>query len=135
MDFSVTYAHLSDEVAVVRVVGTVDVHRAPRVREVLTGRVDHGRNLVIVDMRQTASLDATGLGVLVGCQKRVRARRGALVVVTRQEGVLRQFRSTGMARVLPVRPTVAQAVAELARVRPGILLHPLDPDGESVQML
>ena len=135
MDFSVSYAQLSAEVAVVRIVGEVDVYRAPRVREVLGGRVDHGQHLVIVDMRETDALDATGLGVLVACQKRVRAQRGALVVVTRQEGVLRQFRSTGMARVLPVRPTVAQAVAELARVRPAILLHPLELDGESVQVL
>ncbi|QMU71015.1 STAS domain-containing protein [Streptacidiphilus sp. P02-A3a] len=133
MDFSVTHAQLSAEVAVVRVVGEVDVYRAPRLREVLNGRVDHGQYLVIVDLRPTTALDPTGLGVLVACRKRVRAQRGALVVVTQQEAVLRRFRSTGLSRVLPIRPTVAQAVAELARIRPGILLRPLDTDDESLQ--
>jgi anti-sigma B factor antagonist len=138
MDFSVSYAYLSDDVAVVSVAGEVDVYRAPRVRAVLTERIDRGSRLVVVDLRQTTALDATGLGVLVGGHKRVRARRGALVVVTRQDRVLRQFRSTGLTRVLPVRPTLDQALAELARTRPDLLPHdllphPLDADGESVQ--
>jgi len=135
VDFSISYAHLSEEVAVVSVIGEVDVYRSPSVRAALTRRIDCGQDLVIADLRQTAALDATGLGVLVGCHKRLRARSGALVVVTQQESVLRRFRTTGLVRVLLVRPTVAQAVAELARTRPGILLRPLDADGESVQVV
>ena len=137
MDFSVSYALLSDGAAVVSIVGAVDVQRAPGLRKALIGRIDQGSSLMVVDMRRTTALDATGLGVLVCCLKRVRARHGGLVVVTRQECVLRQFRSTGLTRVLPVRPTVTQALAELARTRPGILLRPLglppDADGESAQ--
>ena len=136
MDFRVSYTHLSDEVVVVSVAGEVDVYRAPRLREALNGRIGHGSSLVLVDLRQTTALDATGLGVLVGCLKRVRARRGALVVVTQQDCVLRQFRSTGLTRVLPVSPTVAQALAELTRIRPGLVLRPLDSgsDDESAQV-
>ena len=128
------YTHLGDGAAVVRVVGEVGVRRAAGLRAVLAGRVDHGRILLIVDMEQTARLDTTALGVLVSCRKRVRAQGGELLVVTRQEGVLRQFRRTGLTRVLPVRATLAQAVAELALIRPGLLPRPLDADGESVQV-
>ena len=132
MDFSVTYEHLSDGITVVKVVGEVDVLRAPRLREVLVALVERRRVLLAVDLGRTVSVDSTGLGVLVGSLKRVRAQRGGLVIVTQQARVLGQFRDSGLSRVFLIRPSVAQAVEVLAGIRTGRTERPRDPDGRPV---
>lgn len=132
MEFSVTYEHLSGGITVVQVVGEVDVRRAPRLREVLVALVERRRVLLAVDLGRTVSVDSTGLGVLVGSLKRVRAQRGGLVVVTRQDRVLGQFRASGLSRVFLIRPSVAQAVEVLAGIGPGRGERPRGPDGRPV---
>ena len=47
-------------------------------------------------------LDSTGLGVLVGGLKRVRAHEGTLRLVCTQERILKIFRITGLTKVFPI---------------------------------
>ncbi len=96
---------------VIAVGGEIDVYTAPKLREQIVQLVDEGRFHLVVDMEQVDFLDSTGLGVLVGGLKRVRAHDGSLRLVCTQERILKIFRITGLTKVFPVHATVAEAVA------------------------
>ena len=99
------------EHAVLEVGGEVDVYTAPRLRERLVELVDGGARNVVVDLGRVDFLDSTGLGVLVGGLKRVRAHDGSLHLVCTQEKILKVFRITGLTKVFPIHATVDEAVA------------------------
>ncbi len=62
-------------------------------------------------MDKVGFLDSTGLGVLVGGLKRVRAHDGSLGLVCTQKRILKIFRITGLAEVFGIYETVDQAIA------------------------
>jgi anti-sigma B factor antagonist len=95
---------------VVEVGGEIDVYTAPKLREQLVDLVNAGRYHLVVDMEKVEFLDSTGLGVLVGGLKRVRAHDGSLRLVCTQERILKIFRITGLTKVFPIHETVAEAV-------------------------
>jgi anti-sigma B factor antagonist len=96
---------------VVEVGGEIDVYTAPKLREQLVELVNDGSYHLIVDMEGVDFLDSTGLGVLVGGLKRVRAHEGSLRLVCTQERILKIFRITGLTKVFPIHASVAEAVA------------------------
>jgi anti-sigma B factor antagonist len=96
---------------VVRVGGEIDVYTAPKLREQLVDLVNAGKFHLVVDMESVEFLDSTGLGVLVGGLKRVRAHDGSLHLVCTQERILKIFRITGLTKVFPIHNTVEEAVA------------------------
>jgi anti-sigma B factor antagonist len=95
---------------VIEVAGEIDVYTAPRLREQIVQLVDEGKYHLIVDMENVEFLDSTGLGVLVGGLKRVRAHDGSLHLVCTQERILKIFRITGLTKVFPLHGSVAEAV-------------------------
>jgi anti-sigma B factor antagonist len=95
---------------VVVVGGEIDVYTAPKLREQLVDLVNAGRYHLVVDMETVEFLDSTGLGVLVGGLKRVRAHDGSLRLVCTQERILKIFRITGLTKVFPIHDTVTEAV-------------------------
>ena len=96
---------------VVTVGGEIDVYTAPKLREQLIDLVSGGAHHLVVDMENVDFLDSTGLGVLVGGLKRVRAHEGSLRLVCTQDRILKIFRITGLTKVFPIHDTVADAVA------------------------
>jgi anti-sigma B factor antagonist len=107
---------------VVAVGGEIDVYSAPKLRERLIALVDSGSYHLIVDMEAVEFLDSTGLGVLVGGLKRVRAHDGWIDLVCTQGRILRIFRITGLSKVFSIYDSVADAVAARAD---------RDPDADS----
>ena len=96
---------------VIEVGGEIDVYTAPKLRERLVGLVESGSYQLIVDMESVEFLDSTGLGVLVGGLKRVRAHEGGIDLVCTQSRILRIFRITGLNRVFNIYDTVPEALA------------------------
>jgi anti-sigma B factor antagonist len=96
---------------VVSVSGEIDVYTAPKLREQLIDLVSAGVYHIIVDMENVEFLDSTGLGVLVGGLKRVRAHDGSLRLVCTQERILKIFRITGLTKVFPIYSSVEEALA------------------------
>ncbi|MCU0265241.1 MAG: STAS domain-containing protein [Actinomycetia bacterium] len=96
---------------VIEVGGEVDVYTAPTLREQIIALVEAGQYHLVVDMERVEFLDSTGLGVLVGGLKRVRAHDGSLALVCTQERILKIFRITGLTKVFPIHGSVADAVA------------------------
>src|SRR5580704_11140076 len=96
---------------VIAVSGEIDVYTAPRLREAIVSLTDAGNYRLIVDMEGVEFLDSTGLGVLVGGLKRVRAHDGAIDLVCTQGRILRIFRITGLSRVFNIYDSVDEALA------------------------
>jgi anti-sigma B factor antagonist len=96
---------------IVEVGGEIDVYTAPRLREQLVDLVADGKYHLVVDMERVDFLDSTGLGVLVGGLKRVRAHDGSLRLVCTQERILKIFRITGLTKVFPIHDSVEDALA------------------------
>ena len=83
--------HTKDGIEIVDVEGEIDVYTAPRLRELLIELVNTGFYQLVVNMEKVEFLDSTGLGVLVGGLKRVRAHDGSLDLVCTQERILEDF--------------------------------------------
>ena len=103
--------HAEDGIEVIDVQGEIDMYTAPRLRQLLIDLVSTGRYQLIVNLGKVGFLDSTGLGVLVGGLKRVRAHDGSLDLVCTQERILKTFRVTGLTEVFGIYETVDQAIA------------------------
>jgi anti-sigma B factor antagonist len=98
-----------DGLTVITVEGEIDVYTAPKLREKLIDLVNKGKFHLLVDMEKVEFLDSTGLGVLVGGLKRVRAHDGSLELVCTQERILKIFRITGLTKVFGIHDTIDEA--------------------------
>jgi len=84
---------------VVEVAGEIDVYTAPQFRETIVAAIEAGHTRLVLDVENVAFLDSTGLGVLVGALKRVRAEGGSLDIICTGDRLLRIFRITGLDKV------------------------------------
>ena len=100
-----------DGTEVVNVEGEIDIYTAPPLRELLIDLAGKNNYQLIVNMEKVEFLDSTGLGVLVGGLKRVRAHDGSLDLVCTQERILKIFRITGLTKVFGIYQSVDQAIA------------------------
>ena len=100
-----------DGIEVVNVGGEIDIYTAPRLRELFIDLAGKNNYQLIVNLEKVEFLDSTGLGVLVGGLKRVRAHDGSLDLVCTQERILKIFRITGLTKVFAIYQTVDQAIA------------------------
>ena len=100
-----------DGIEVVDVEGEIDVYTAPRLRELRIDLVNKNNYQLVVNMEKVEFLDSTGLGVLVGGLKRVRAHDGSLDLVCTQERILKIFRITGLTKVIGIHASVDEAIA------------------------
>ena len=97
--------HTKDGIEIVDVEGEIDVYTAPRLRELLIELVNTGFYQLVVNMEKVDFLDSTGLGVLVGGLKKVRAHDGAMELICSQDRLLKIFRITGLAKVFTIHPS------------------------------
>jgi anti-sigma B factor antagonist len=110
MELSLATRSVSDH-TVVEIGGEIDVYTAPRLRERLIELVGSGAKHVVVDLGRVEFLDSTGLGVLVGAHRRLRAGEGSLTLVCPHERLLKIFRITGLDSVFDIHGSVEDATA------------------------
>jgi len=96
---------------IVAVGGEIDVYTAPKLRDQITELVAAGKTSLIIDLENVDFLDSTGLGVLVGGLKKVRAEDGSMSLICNQDRLLKIFRITGLAKVFTIHPDEAAALA------------------------
>ena len=99
-----------DGATIIAVGGEIDVYTAPKLRDKITELVADGVYDLIVDMEAVEFLDSTGLGVLVGGLKKVRAHDGSLQLVCNQDRLLKIFRITGLAKVFTIHDSETSAL-------------------------
>ena len=111
MDLSLETRHENGH-TIILVGGEIDVYTAPKLRETLIELVSEGSHNVVVNLEGVDFLDSTGLGVLVGALKRVKAHDGSLALVCTQDKILKIFKITGLTKVFPIHASVDEATGE-----------------------
>jgi anti-sigma B factor antagonist len=89
--------------------GEIDVHAAPSLREMLESVREEASRDLVLDLSAVTFLDSAAIGVLVG---HVKATGGPLTVVCSNENVLRVFEISGLERVLRIRDTLDDVLAD-----------------------
>jgi anti-sigma B factor antagonist len=103
--------------AELRISGRLDGHSASSARIALQAAIDDGVGDVVVRVPELEIWDASGLGVLVGAQRRARRAGRRLVLTDVSARQLRLLRAARLHRVLGVESAPEPAAADLfARV-------------------
>jgi len=102
----------SAEVVVIAAGGELDAYAAPDLTDAFANTAGEGR--VVVDLQAVSFLDSTALGVVVRGLHGVDDRGGDARIVLPGGSARRIFEITMLDRVLPLAPTRAQALSELA---------------------
>ncbi|HZY00568.1 MAG TPA: STAS domain-containing protein [Dermatophilaceae bacterium] len=113
MDLSIT-SEVRGGATVVHVGGEIDVYTAPVLREHLDEHISSGRTDLVVDLGGVTFMASTGLGVLVGRLKLVRAANGTIRLVCSNDRILSVFSITGLDKVFQIFPSVDDALAATA---------------------
>ncbi len=95
--------------------GSLDVATSPSLRAALMEAAEHEGHQIVVDLSRLEFLDSTGLGALIGAQKRASERNGSLRIVVEEGQILRLLRITGLLDVLSVYPTIDDALKDESR--------------------
>ena len=98
--------------------GGLDVTRAAAVREQLLRLLRPATSRLVLDLSLVSQIDAGGLAVLVGTERRARLLGGSLRLAAVRPAVGMAVRAAGLDRLLEVFPTVQSAVSSPARARP-----------------
>lgn len=92
--------------------GDVDLGSAPALRQQLSELTETTPAFLVIDLTDLEFIDSTGLGVLVGTLRRVRASGGDVRLAAARSGITRVFSVTGLDRVFSLYPTVEAAKAD-----------------------
>jgi anti-sigma B factor antagonist len=99
-------------VPVVTVAEEIDVTNAEALRSALLQAAEAKPGTLVADMTRTWFCDSSGLHTLLAAHKRAEAEgRQMVLVIPGGTSVLRVFAITGMDRVIPTVPTLAEALA------------------------
>ena len=109
MDLSLQTREVDSRV-IVAVGGEIDVYTAPKLRDMILELVSQGHHNLVVDLEGVDFLDSTGLGVLVGGLKKVRAQEGSMELICSHDRLLKIFRITGLAKVFTIHESEASAL-------------------------
>lgn len=99
-------------IVVLAVTGALDIVTAAEFGEQLRAAVDGGPAAVIVDLTDLDFLASAGMAALVE-GRRAAADTTALVVVADGPATARPLAITGLTEVIPVHPTLSDAVTQL----------------------
>ena len=97
-------------VAVLDAHGEIDVATSPDLQEMLVELVGRGPELLIVNLTDVSFIDSTGLGVLVGAVRDVRAAGGELRLVVTQPHIIKLLELTGLDEVFTILSNTKDAV-------------------------
>ncbi len=100
------------DVAVLALAGEVDVANATQVREAGLKLISDGVKRLVIDLSETEYMDTSGLGTLVGLQKRIKESGGEILLAALQPRVMRPFEITGLTSVFKLYDDVGSAVKE-----------------------
>jgi anti-sigma B factor antagonist len=97
--------------AVITVGGEVDVSTCGALRSHLLAVVTSGQSQgLVVNLAGVQFIDSTGIGVLVGIWRRIRADDGRLVLAAPSGQVRRILDTAGLTKILPVYELESEAV-------------------------
>ena len=110
------HVHVYGAMSVFELTGSLDIATSPTVRASLIEASERGDHKLVVDLTKVDFLDSTGLGALIGGQRRAKEFGGDVRLVVKEGQILRLLRITGLLKVLAVYPTLDDAVKDGVRV-------------------
>ena len=110
------HVRVSGGMHVFELTGSLDIATAPTVRAELLEASERGDHRLVVDLTKLEFLDSTGLGALIGAQRRANEVGGELRLVVKEGQIVRLMRITGLLKIFAVYPTLDDAVSDGARV-------------------
>jgi anti-sigma B factor antagonist len=90
--------------------GEIDVATSPELHELLVELIERAPQLVIVDLTGVSFIDSTGLGVLVGAVRDLRAGGRDMRLVVTQPQIIKLLELTGLDEVFSVVSNTRDAV-------------------------
>jgi anti-anti-sigma factor len=112
-DLRIELDRLDGGVTVIRVNGEIDMASAPEVRRSIEEATPQGGRLVL-DFGEVAFLASAGLSVLIELARSAPERGVSWGVVATGRPVLRPLEAVGLLTIMPLHPTVEDAVAALS---------------------
>ena len=103
---------------VISVSDNLDAATTPAIRRLFADRMDGGSTRLLVDLSSVAFIDSSGLGVLIGTQRRLQSIGGELRVVVPKRGAAALFRLTGLSAAIAVYQTMTDAELDLLESEP-----------------
>ena len=107
----VTVEPTTQDTAVVRLVGRLDLLTCGDVKERLNGLVQDGHSQLVLDLQQVSFMDSSGLGALIGGLKSARIAGGDLRIARPAEQTSMILELTNLNRVLVTYSTIEEALA------------------------
>jgi anti-anti-sigma factor len=101
----------TDNVAVVRLGGRVDLLTAVEVKHAFARAVAHGQRRLVVDLNDVTFIDSSGLGALIGGLKVARQAGGDLRIARPSDQARVILELTTLNRILKPYPSVEEALA------------------------
>ncbi|MFE7935867.1 STAS domain-containing protein [Streptomyces griseoincarnatus] len=108
-----TVRYTDKHTAVIVVTGDVDLHTAPVLRAEALTAVTRGARHLVLDMAEVDFVDSTGLTTLIVLLHATEKAGGSVRVARVPERLERMVTMTGIAELLPMHDTVADALAAL----------------------
>ncbi len=99
------------ETVIFTLTGSLDIATSPSVRAALLEEAGEGKHSVIADLTGLEFLDSTGLGALIGAQRRALEHGKDVKLVVSEGPISRLLNITGLVRVFGVYPSLAAALA------------------------
>jgi anti-sigma B factor antagonist len=106
IDFEIEDRRVRDGVHLVAVKGEIDLFTAPEFKQRMARPIDDGVTRLIVDLTATTFIDSSSLGVLIGAHRRLKQRKGSLVVVCDTDAIVKTFKITGLDGVFTLVPAL-----------------------------
>ena len=93
---------VTDNHVVVNLSGSIYVEEAAQIRESLIGYIEKGNKTFVVDLGNVDYIDSSGLGTLVGIQKRA-LQNGGSVIIKNLKGLVKDlFELTRLTKVFEI---------------------------------
>ena len=96
-------------VAVLRLVGRLNMVAAPQLKSGIDETVEGGRPRVVVDLSEVSFMDSSGLGALIAGLKKARQASGDLRITGVTQQVATVLKLTNLDKVLRAHPSVEAA--------------------------
>ena len=103
----------SGQTAVVTAAGEIDLTIAEYLRNALLSTLNAGATALVVDLTGATFLDSAGVTALVRASNRASVSEAALRLAVTAPPVLRVIDLVGLNQLVPVYPSVAEAIASL----------------------
>jgi anti-sigma B factor antagonist len=108
--------HVVDGTQVFELSGSLDIATSPTVRASLLDASARGDHRLIVDLTSVDFLDSTGLGALIGAQRRAKEFEGEVRLVVKEGQIVRLLRITGLLKIFAVYNSLSDALNDGTRV-------------------